>query len=96
MSDTPLQTIELGDLVRELRTELKALRAEAEGEDLVFSVEGVEIELQTVVTKEATGGLKFWVVEGGGKLANAVTQKIKLQLKPESASSADGRVRMGR
>lgn len=96
MSDTPLQKIELGDLVRQLRTELKALRAEAEGEDLTFLVEGVEIELQTVVTQEASGKLKFWVIEAGGKATGAVTQKVKLQLKPESASSADGRVRMGR
>lgn len=96
MSKSPLQSIELGELVRQLRTELKVLRAEAADDDLTFLVEGVEIELQTVVTREAGGQVKFWVIEAGGKGADAVTQKVKLQLKPESASSADGRVNIGR
>lgn len=96
MADTPLQTIELGDLVRQLRTELKVLRDEATDEDLVFTVDGVEIELQTVVTKEVSGKVKFWVVEAGGKATGAVTQKIKLQLTPQSALSTDGRVQLGR
>lgn len=79
-------TIELADVIKALRQELLDAKLESEDKDIRFTVNNVEVELETVVTKEADGklGIKFWVVDAnaGGKYQNASKQKIKLSLKP--------------
>ena len=63
------------------------------GQELYFTVEDVEVELQVAVTKGGEGGVtaKFWVLEVGGKGTHeaATTQTIKLKLKPRMANSSE-------
>ena len=78
--------LELADVIKALRQELIRAQQEGEDKDIRFNVNNVEVELETVVTKEADAklGMKFWVVDvnAGGKYQNASKQKIKLSLKP--------------
>jgi hypothetical protein len=88
-------TLELADVIKALRQELIKAQREGENEGIYFNVNNVEVELETVVTKEADGklGMKFWVVEAnaGGKYQNASKQKIKLSLEAvEVVKNSDG------
>ncbi|NOS88263.1 MAG: hypothetical protein HOP34_06935 [Methylococcaceae bacterium] len=79
-------TLELAEVIKALRQELIAAQQEGDNKDVRFKVNNVEVELETVVTKEGDGKLaiKFWVVEAnaGGKYEHAAKQKIKLSLTP--------------
>ena len=61
--------IPLSDLIDAVRGELEKAAKQAEGRDLLFEVNDVELDLEiaTTGTKEAGGGLKVWVVSIGGK-----------------------------
>ena len=88
-------TLELADVITALRKELIKAQQDGDGENIRFNVNNVEVELETVVTKEADGklGIKFWVVEAnaGGKYQNASKQKIKLSLEAvEVIVNSDG------
>lgn len=80
-----LGRIELADMIGHLRAELQKAQQFGKDQPLRLLVDAAEIEVQAVVTREATagGGIKFWVcAEVGGKVANAATQKIVLRLRP--------------
>jgi len=81
------QKLELAEVMKALREEIKQAEWAAQGHDLKFNLNNIEVEFQTVVEKEGglEGGIKFWVLEAkaSGKYKNAVTQKIKLTLAPE-------------
>lgn len=81
------QKLELAEVMKALREEIKLAEWAAQGHDLTFNLNNIEVEFQTVVEKEGglEGGIKFWVLEGkvSGKYKHAVTQKIKLTLTPE-------------
>jgi len=87
-------TLELADVITGLRKELIKAQQEGDGESIRFNVNNVEVELETVVTKEADGklGMKFWVVEAnaGGKYQNASKQKIKLTLQAVNIDPVTG------
>lgn len=84
----------LADAIEALRAQLSEAMKAGEGKDVRFRVEDLELELQAVVTREATGktgakgGIKFWLVSGeasaevGGKVGSSSVQRIKLRLKP--------------
>jgi hypothetical protein len=83
--------IELSDMIVGLRKELQKAQAKAEKEDLKFKVDGIEIEAQVTVSKEATveGGVKwnFWIfseAEGkaGAGISKETVQTIRLKLTP--------------
>lgn len=81
MSNNPL---ELAEVIQTLRENLIKAQQQGNGQNIHFNVTNVDVELQTVVEKEAGGGakVKFLVVEAdaNGKYKNAVTHKIKLSL----------------
>jgi len=87
-------TLELADVITALRKELIKAQQDGDGENIRFNVNNVEVELETVVTKEADGklGMKFWVVEAnaGGKYQNASKQKIKLTLQAVTVDPVTG------
>jgi hypothetical protein len=89
------QKLELAEVMKALREEIKQAEWAAQGHDLKFNLNNVEVEFQTVVEKEGglEGGIKFWVLEGkaSGKYKNAVTQKIKLSLTPDAGVDAQGK-----
>lgn len=86
----------LSEVVKELRRELQETMAEGDGKSLRFEVEDLELEMQVVVTKEAStkgtagGGIKFWVVDAkasgelAGKYTTSQVQRLKLSLKPKT------------
>lgn len=86
--------IELRNVIDQLREELVGLTETVKGEDLRFAVESVEVELHVGVTKEGTAGAKvsFWVLELGaeGKYGTALTQTIRLTLKPRLKGAKPG------
>jgi len=85
-----MENIELSTMLMALREELGKAQQEAEGKDIKFVVNDVELELQLTVSKDvnAKTGVKFLVfnAEAGGKLSSQSVQKIKLKLTPETGS----------
>lgn len=90
MSSDDTNKIELSTMLSALRTELFASQQEAKDKAIKFKVEDVELEIQLAVAKEDKigAGVKFWVLNASGdfKETSQVTHKIKLKLKPETAS----------
>lgn len=92
-------TIELAEVIQELRSELQRTMKAGEGEGLRFEVQDLELELQVGVTKSITGGgegsakVTFLVFEIGasgkaeGSWSTERTQKLKLKLKPIPAEN---------
>ena len=68
-------------------------QSEGEGEAVRFQVEDVEMELEIAAGEQAEGGIaaKFFVLTSQFKASkkDAVTQKLKLKLKPEEMISED-------
>lgn len=93
------QKLELSAVMNALREEIKQAGWAAQGHDLKFNLNNIEVEFQTVVEKEgggeAGGKIKFWVLDleakVSGKYKNAVTQKIKLSLTPDAGVDAQGK-----
>ena len=96
------QGVELAEAIGQLRTQLNRAIREGEGEDLRFEVKDLELELQVVVTKDAKvagkveAGVKFWLLgagtasaEGGLSKSESQVQRIRLQLRPKSASTGE-------
>jgi hypothetical protein len=81
--------IELAELIRQLRTELKAAAAEGAGagDALRFELGPVEVEATVAAGRDqgANGKVRFWVVEAGGdaKFTSSQTQRITLTLHPK-------------
>jgi hypothetical protein len=86
-------SLELADVIKALRQELITAQQEGTGKDIRFNVSNVEVELETVVEKDANAkaGVKFWVLDinAEGKYKNAAKQKIKLSLKPKTSQGGD-------
>jgi Trypsin-co-occurring domain 2 len=84
--------IELVDAMRALRAEIERAMTEAEEQQLKFEAMDLKMEFRVGVTHsaEASGGLKFWVLELGGKgaISSETVQTVTLSLKP---ILADGR-----
>ncbi len=88
----------LADALESLRDQLKEAVKRASGEDLSFSCETVEVQLQVVVTNtrkgEAKAGLWSVVTLGGGvDHMTSATHVIKLVLKPE-VGNAGGKIKL--
>ncbi|MBU2667139.1 hypothetical protein KOI35_26890 [Actinoplanes bogorensis] len=78
----------LADALESLRDQLREAVERAQGADLSFACESVEVQLQVVVTAtrkgEAKAGLWSVVTVGAGvDNATAATHLVKLVLKPE-------------
>lgn len=85
------QKLELAEVMKALREEIKLAEWAGQGHDLKFNLNNVEVEFQTVVEKEGGleggGKIKFWVLDidakASGKYKKSATQKIKLSLTPK-------------
>ncbi|GAB1335131.1 hypothetical protein ACE1SV_17210 [Streptomyces sp. E-15] len=80
--------IELSDLLASLRAEIETARAEADGHDVRFRIDSVDLELHVAVekTKQAKGGVKFWVLSGDftGGSKDTRTHVVRLRLSAEA------------
>lgn len=86
------ERLELAAMIKALRSQLVEAQREGEGEDIRFTIEDVELELQIAAEKQASGGIsaKFYVLTSklDGSKKDTVTQKLKLKLK---VGKADGK-----
>lgn len=86
------KNIPLSEMIESLRQELAVAIDKGNGKSVKFDVESAELEVEFVAskTKEAGGGLKFWVISAEGKagMGEKTTHRLKIKLKPKRA---DGR-----
>ena len=91
MADDSKGLIPLADAVANLRAELLDAIEKGDESRLRFDIKGIELELNVVVTREGQGGGKVsFKLFGlgaeanlGGKISDAMTQKLKLTLQPK-------------
>ncbi len=85
--------VALTEVLEQLRGDLVKLVENAQGKDITFTVEGIELELKCAVTTDVTGrgGVKLWVVEFGASESHKseFTQTVKLKLKPRDRWARD-------
>ena len=99
----PQHNMEVAQAIADLREQIIAAQIQGVEKDIRFTVRSVELEMQLVLTTEASGEAKIgWGVlslGGGGKASDAVTHKLKLTLDitnaagapPSISGDADGR-----
>lgn len=73
-----MDRIGLVEAIATLRAELMAALEQADGEELTFPIEGMQLELHVGVTHDAGArtGLRFWVVELGAD-AHVVREQVQ-------------------
>lgn len=90
------QQLGLADAVRALRSELTTVMREGRDEALRFELGPVEMEFLLEVQLEAGGeaGVKFWVVNLGGRgsVTRGSTHRVTLTLTPRDASGRSPRI----
>ncbi|MGC5054213.1 trypco2 family protein [Micromonospora sp. DT48] len=84
----PTDDLTISEAVQSLREQILAAVDWAEGEDLTFEVESVELELEVAVSTVVKGGAKaaLWtVVTVGGDVERhkSATHRVTLTLQPE-------------
>src|SRR5205807_274682 len=88
-----MEKIGLVETIDALRSELATAAKKAQEQEIQFPISSIQLEFQVGVTRdmEATGGVKFWVLELGasGSYANESVQKVTLNL--EAPVDAEGR-----
>ncbi|MDQ5770736.1 trypco2 family protein [Thiothrix subterranea] len=93
------QKLELAEVMKALREEIKLAEWAGQGHDLKFNLNNIEVEFQTVVEKEGGleggGKIKFWVLDidakASGKYKKSATQKIRLSLTPDAGVDGQGK-----
>ncbi|MBM7086644.1 trypco2 family protein [Micromonospora humidisoli] len=86
--DVPTHDLTIPEAVHSLRQQILQAVEWADDEDLTFSVNSIEVELQLTVTRtlkgKAEAGLwKVVTVGGGVDHARAATHRVLLNLKPQ-------------
>ena len=78
--------IGLSEMVKALRAELIDAQSDPASKELWLETGPVELQLTVAVTKtrNAKGGIKFWVVDAGGgyERSGAATHSFKIALNP--------------
>ncbi len=84
----PEQWVGLAEAIRALRSELTTAMVEGADQQLQFELGPVEMEFLLEVQKEAVGeaGVKFWVINIGGKggVSSGSTHRVTLALTPRT------------
>ncbi|MEU8522478.1 trypco2 family protein [Streptomyces sp. NPDC048577] len=84
----PESGLSIPDALASLRKQIREAVATAEGKDLVFDVQSIQVELQLTVTTALKGEAKvaLWNVVslgGGAERASAATHRVTLTLEPQ-------------
>lgn len=67
------------EIVRAIRQDLDKIRDdESLQKDATLDLGGLDLELNAVVSKAAEGGIRFWLVEAGGRAGKESGTKITL------------------
>ena len=72
----------LADAIEALRGELTEAIGRGKGHPMRFTLEPIELTVQAVVTKDASGKIGWKVLEVGGAYEKARTQTVTLRLTP--------------
>jgi hypothetical protein len=87
-----MDKLSLKDTIGAIRLQLTDSIRAAQSEELRFEVGEIalEFEVQVERTGEGTAGVKFWVVELGGKVggSSSVTHRVSMHLKPVSSDGS--------
>lgn len=80
------ERIPLAVAIEGLRAELEVAAEEGKGKEIGFEATSVEVTLETAVTTAGEGhaGVKWWLVEAGGKVSreSGATQSVTITLTP--------------
>lgn len=91
------QWVGLAEAIAALRSELTAAMAEGVDQPLQFELGPVEMEFLLEVQREAgaEAGVKFWVVNFGGKgsVSSGSTHRVALSLTPQDRAGRSARIR---
>jgi hypothetical protein len=88
----PASTVGLADAIEALRAALTDAVHRGDGQPMRFEVQPVELTVQAVITKDANGKVGWSALGVGASYQSAVTQTLKLELKP-LWQNPDGTVR---
>ena len=70
----------LAEAIGALRAELAAAMAEGVGKEFQFTLDPIELTIQTVITKDVNGKVGWQVLEAGGSYESAATHSLTLRL----------------
>lgn len=73
--------IGIKEFLAAIRSELLSARTDDAGR-AILKLSDVELEMSVATTKEADGGIKFWVVEIGGRYSKEKTHTVRLKFTP--------------
>ncbi len=88
-----IQDIPLAEMITAVRRELDQAQEQAQGEDILFELEKVELEINVAVTQtgKGEGGIKLHVVNlgAGYERSHENVQTFKVTLKPVSTQNGE-------
>jgi hypothetical protein len=94
MADRPFA--DLASTIKQLRVELTKAMAEGQGEELLFGLGPIELELLMDIKNETgvEGGIKFNIITLGGRKLRALanSHKITLTLNPLDSAGNPARI----
>ncbi|MEM7201472.1 MAG: trypco2 family protein [Planctomycetota bacterium] len=79
-----MHRIDLAELVKHVRLQLKRARREGLKHKMPFEVSELELELQVTVEKQGDAGLTFGFVSAEGTVAKESIQKVNVKIRPVS------------
>jgi hypothetical protein len=79
---TQKHIVALADAIEALRAALTEAVNRGKGQGMQFGVEPIELTLQAVVTKDASGKIGWGALGVGGSYESAITQTLTLKLQP--------------
>ena len=78
--------LSLSTMIQYLRKEIEIAQENASASNIKFTMGEVEMELNVEISASEKGkaGVKFWIIEAGGELANSnkAAHKIKIKMTP--------------
>jgi len=73
------ETFGLAEVIKTLRKDITKAVRNGEGHDIQFTLNNIEIELQTVIEKSINGGIEFKVFGNGAEISGDA-KKIKTHM----------------
>jgi len=74
--------VDLSEAIEALRESLKKSIQAGQDDWMQFVLDPIELEVETVVTKDANGKVGWKIIEASGGYESAKTQRLKLRMTP--------------
>jgi hypothetical protein len=78
--------LSLSELIKSISEELRNARTDPDS--AVIQLDKCELELAVSVKGEASGGIKFWVLNAGAKVSGETVSKVKVSFVPVEGKPA--------